>query len=70
MRQVTPSQYVDLLNEALRREKGFEEGMRFFIHPQGSTDDTMRGIGFEGPPSGFLLAAHVQTHISQGVRFR
>lgn len=69
MRKVTPSQYVEMLNNALKGEGNFKDGMRFALHPEGSTDTTALGISFEGPPEAFLLAAHVQAQVSQSVRF-
>ena len=67
MRQVTPSQYVELLNEALRRSPDYEPGMRFVLHLDASTDIAPRGFRYEGPASSYLLAAHVQAMVCQGL---
>ncbi|SDN51552.1 hypothetical protein [Polaromonas sp. JS666] len=62
--KVTPTQYVNLLNQAVQADENKQPGMRFFLHPEGSTDQTCRGIGFE-PPAAFGLAAVIQSKVNR-----
>lgn len=62
---VTPSQYVELLNKTLQADENYQEGMRFFLHPEGCTEANCRGIGWEGPMTSIGLSAVVQIKVDR-----
>ncbi|MFJ5380926.1 hypothetical protein ACIPID_04590 [Cupriavidus sp. CER94] len=45
----TRSQYLDILNDSLRRHPGFQPGMAFVFLPPGAPASQASGVGCTGP---------------------
>lgn len=43
------TQYLDILNESLRRHPGFQPGMAFVFLPPGASASQASGVGCTGP---------------------
>lgn len=62
---VTPTEYVKLLNEALQADPNYQPGMRFSLYPDGSGDDSCRGIAWEAPSEAWGLGAAIQSRVAR-----
>jgi hypothetical protein len=48
IKEVSEEGFIDVLNGELRKEKDFEEGMRFMPHPQDATGANITGYTWKG----------------------
>ncbi|AZG14022.1 MULTISPECIES: hypothetical protein [Cupriavidus] len=54
------SQYLDILNDSLRRHPGFQPGMAFVFLPPGASAEQASGVGCTGPLDALAVYCEIE----------
>lgn len=56
----TRAQYLDILNDSLRRHRGFQPGMAFVFLPPGASASQASGVGCTGPMEAMPIYCEIE----------
>jgi hypothetical protein len=62
---LSPEQFVAEVNRRLPEHHLYKPGMRVFLYPRGSTDQTASGTDFEGPDETRSVMADIESQVRQ-----